>query len=189
MSQQNHILSSEFIYEAFRLPLLAELPVGTQTAVWIWRIWRNVCSFPLSVCTFLSFAEPTDLRKTEQHKLLLFYDFFHLSSVQLHVVHYNSELYPNMSAAMTQRDGLAVLGIFIEVMTQRTVASQNRELTWQDQFILLFEQSQSEFWFPRQVKRRTQRLTASSTTWAASDMQVGLRVIFCFYFIFCSAIS
>uniref|UniRef100_A0A3Q0RHU5 carbonic anhydrase n=1 Tax=Amphilophus citrinellus TaxID=61819 RepID=A0A3Q0RHU5_AMPCI len=34
-------------------------------------------------------------------------------STELHVVHYNSELYPNMSAAMTQKDGLAVLGIFI----------------------------------------------------------------------------
>uniref|UniRef100_A0A3B5BAR2 Carbonic anhydrase XIV n=1 Tax=Stegastes partitus TaxID=144197 RepID=A0A3B5BAR2_9TELE len=35
------------------------------------------------------------------------------SSLQLHVVHYNSELYPNLSAAMTHRDGLAVLGILI----------------------------------------------------------------------------
>uniref|UniRef100_A0A3Q1G6Q0 Carbonic anhydrase XIV n=1 Tax=Acanthochromis polyacanthus TaxID=80966 RepID=A0A3Q1G6Q0_9TELE len=33
----------------------------------------------------------------------------------LHVVHYNSELYPNLSAAMAQRDGLAVLGILIKV--------------------------------------------------------------------------
>uniref|UniRef100_A0A672YEM2 Carbonic anhydrase XIV n=1 Tax=Sphaeramia orbicularis TaxID=375764 RepID=A0A672YEM2_9TELE len=32
----------------------------------------------------------------------------------LHVVHYNSELYSNMSIAMTQKDGLAVLGILIE---------------------------------------------------------------------------
>uniref|UniRef100_A0A3Q3PYX9 carbonic anhydrase n=1 Tax=Monopterus albus TaxID=43700 RepID=A0A3Q3PYX9_MONAL len=37
----------------------------------------------------------------------------HYSSLQLHVVHYNSELYPNMSTAMTQKDGLAVLGILI----------------------------------------------------------------------------
>ncbi|XP_014901154.1 carbonic anhydrase 14 isoform X4 [Poecilia latipinna] len=36
------------------------------------------------------------------------------SDAELHVVHYNAELYPNMSAAMTQRDGLAVLGILIE---------------------------------------------------------------------------
>uniref|UniRef100_A0A3Q2Z1N1 Carbonic anhydrase XIV n=1 Tax=Hippocampus comes TaxID=109280 RepID=A0A3Q2Z1N1_HIPCM len=34
----------------------------------------------------------------------------------LHVVHYNSELYPNASAAMAQRDGLAVLGILIKVL-------------------------------------------------------------------------
>lgn len=43
-----------------------------------------------------------------------------LCSVQLHVVHYNSELYPNVSAAITQRDGLAVLGILIEVTKPQT---------------------------------------------------------------------
>uniref|UniRef100_A0A3P8UPS8 carbonic anhydrase n=1 Tax=Cynoglossus semilaevis TaxID=244447 RepID=A0A3P8UPS8_CYNSE len=35
------------------------------------------------------------------------------ADAELHVVHYNSELYPNMSAAVTQPDGLAVLGILI----------------------------------------------------------------------------
>ncbi|XP_059196073.1 carbonic anhydrase 14 isoform X2 [Centropristis striata] len=35
------------------------------------------------------------------------------ADAELHVVHYNSELYPNLSAAMTQSDGLAVLGILI----------------------------------------------------------------------------
>ncbi|XP_044214026.1 carbonic anhydrase 14 isoform X3 [Thunnus albacares] len=35
------------------------------------------------------------------------------ADAELHVVHYNSELYPNISTAMTQRDGLAVLGILI----------------------------------------------------------------------------
>uniref|UniRef100_A0A3B5BME4 carbonic anhydrase n=1 Tax=Stegastes partitus TaxID=144197 RepID=A0A3B5BME4_9TELE len=35
------------------------------------------------------------------------------ADAELHVVHYNSELYPNLSAAMTHRDGLAVLGILI----------------------------------------------------------------------------
>ncbi|XP_029694593.1 carbonic anhydrase 14 isoform X2 [Takifugu rubripes] len=35
------------------------------------------------------------------------------ADAELHLVHYNSELYPNMSAAMTQRDGLAVLAILI----------------------------------------------------------------------------
>ncbi|XP_028327227.1 carbonic anhydrase 14 isoform X1 [Gouania willdenowi] len=38
------------------------------------------------------------------------------ADAELHVVHYNSELYPNMSAAMTQRNGLAVLGILIVVI-------------------------------------------------------------------------
>uniref|UniRef100_A0A674MHA7 Alpha-carbonic anhydrase domain-containing protein n=1 Tax=Takifugu rubripes TaxID=31033 RepID=A0A674MHA7_TAKRU len=35
------------------------------------------------------------------------------SPLQLHLCTTNSELYPNMSAAMTQRDGLAVLAILI----------------------------------------------------------------------------
>uniref|UniRef100_H3CRJ6 carbonic anhydrase n=1 Tax=Tetraodon nigroviridis TaxID=99883 RepID=H3CRJ6_TETNG len=35
------------------------------------------------------------------------------ADAELHVVHYNSELYPNMSAATSQRDGLAVLGVLI----------------------------------------------------------------------------
>ncbi|XP_047454992.1 carbonic anhydrase 14 isoform X2 [Mugil cephalus] len=35
------------------------------------------------------------------------------ADAELHVVHYNSELYPNISTAMTQKDGLAVLGILI----------------------------------------------------------------------------
>uniref|UniRef100_A0A3P8UPQ3 carbonic anhydrase n=1 Tax=Cynoglossus semilaevis TaxID=244447 RepID=A0A3P8UPQ3_CYNSE len=40
------------------------------------------------------------------------------ADAELHVVHYNSELYPNMSAAVTQPDGLAVLGILIVVKQQ-----------------------------------------------------------------------
>uniref|UniRef100_A0A3Q3DFY5 Carbonic anhydrase XIV n=1 Tax=Hippocampus comes TaxID=109280 RepID=A0A3Q3DFY5_HIPCM len=40
------------------------------------------------------------------------------AEAELHVVHYNSELYPNASAAMAQRDGLAVLGILIVVMSK-----------------------------------------------------------------------
>uniref|UniRef100_A0A8D3AZ47 Alpha-carbonic anhydrase domain-containing protein n=1 Tax=Scophthalmus maximus TaxID=52904 RepID=A0A8D3AZ47_SCOMX len=43
----------------------------------------------------------------------------------LHVVHYNSELYPNMSAAMTQRDGLAVLGILIVTGEETNPAFNN----------------------------------------------------------------
>ncbi|XP_049587659.1 carbonic anhydrase 14 isoform X2 [Syngnathus scovelli] len=35
------------------------------------------------------------------------------AEAELHVVHFNSELYPNASVAMTQRNGLAVLGILI----------------------------------------------------------------------------
>uniref|UniRef100_A0AAY4C608 Alpha-carbonic anhydrase domain-containing protein n=1 Tax=Denticeps clupeoides TaxID=299321 RepID=A0AAY4C608_9TELE len=38
-----------------------------------------------------------------------------LLTPQLHIVHYNSELYVNMSMAKMQRDGLAVLGVLIEV--------------------------------------------------------------------------
>uniref|UniRef100_A0A3B3Z9V7 Alpha-carbonic anhydrase domain-containing protein n=1 Tax=Periophthalmus magnuspinnatus TaxID=409849 RepID=A0A3B3Z9V7_9GOBI len=32
----------------------------------------------------------------------------------MHVVHFNSEKYPNMSVAVDKSDGLAVLGVFIE---------------------------------------------------------------------------
>uniref|UniRef100_A0A8D0G6T4 carbonic anhydrase n=1 Tax=Sphenodon punctatus TaxID=8508 RepID=A0A8D0G6T4_SPHPU len=34
---------------------------------------------------------------------------------ELHIVHYNSEKYPNVSEAKQQADGLAVLGVFLEV--------------------------------------------------------------------------
>lgn len=33
----------------------------------------------------------------------------------MHVVHYNSDKYPNMSTAVDKSDGLAVLGVLIEV--------------------------------------------------------------------------
>ncbi|XP_028836416.1 carbonic anhydrase 14 isoform X2 [Denticeps clupeoides] len=36
------------------------------------------------------------------------------AAAELHIVHYNSELYVNMSMAKMQRDGLAVLGVLIE---------------------------------------------------------------------------
>lgn len=36
------------------------------------------------------------------------------ADAELHIVHYNSERYHNISTAMTQKDGLAVLGILIE---------------------------------------------------------------------------
>ncbi|XP_068998809.1 carbonic anhydrase 14 isoform X3 [Embiotoca jacksoni] len=51
------------------------------------------------------------------------------ADAELHVVHYNSELYPNMSAAMTQRDGLAVLGILI-VTGEETNPSFNNILNY-----------------------------------------------------------
>ncbi|XP_026226865.1 carbonic anhydrase 14 isoform X2 [Anabas testudineus] len=47
------------------------------------------------------------------------------ADAELHVVHYNSELYPNMSTAMTQRDGLAVLGILIVTGEETNVAFNN----------------------------------------------------------------
>uniref|UniRef100_A0A8C7CDZ6 carbonic anhydrase n=1 Tax=Oncorhynchus kisutch TaxID=8019 RepID=A0A8C7CDZ6_ONCKI len=47
------------------------------------------------------------------------------SAAELHVVHYNSELYPNMSVAMTQQDGLAVLGVLIETGEEANQAFWN----------------------------------------------------------------
>ncbi|XP_061886385.1 carbonic anhydrase 14 [Entelurus aequoreus] len=47
------------------------------------------------------------------------------AEAELHVVHYNSELYPNMSAAMTQKDGLAVLGILIVTGEETNPAFNN----------------------------------------------------------------
>uniref|UniRef100_H2M394 carbonic anhydrase n=2 Tax=Oryzias latipes TaxID=8090 RepID=H2M394_ORYLA len=51
------------------------------------------------------------------------------ADAELHVVHYNSELYPNMSAAMTQKDGLAVLGILI-VTGEETNPAFNKILNY-----------------------------------------------------------
>ncbi|XP_041845072.1 carbonic anhydrase 14 isoform X2 [Melanotaenia boesemani] len=47
------------------------------------------------------------------------------ADAELHVVHYNSELYPNISAAMTQKDGLAVLGILIVTGEETNPAFNN----------------------------------------------------------------
>ncbi|KAM6910404.1 carbonic anhydrase 14 isoform 2-T2 [Xenentodon cancila] len=47
------------------------------------------------------------------------------ADAELHVVHYNSELYANMSAAMTQRDGLAVLGVLIVAGEETNPAFNN----------------------------------------------------------------
>ncbi|XP_074509655.1 carbonic anhydrase 14 isoform X4 [Sebastes fasciatus] len=47
------------------------------------------------------------------------------ADAELHVVHYNSELYPNMSTAMTQSEGLAVLGILIVTGEETNLAFNN----------------------------------------------------------------
>uniref|UniRef100_A0A3Q3EIW9 carbonic anhydrase n=1 Tax=Kryptolebias marmoratus TaxID=37003 RepID=A0A3Q3EIW9_KRYMA len=47
------------------------------------------------------------------------------ADAEIHVVHYNSELYPNMSAAVAQRNGLAVLGILIEAGEETNPAFNN----------------------------------------------------------------
>uniref|UniRef100_A0A3Q4BLN0 Alpha-carbonic anhydrase domain-containing protein n=1 Tax=Mola mola TaxID=94237 RepID=A0A3Q4BLN0_MOLML len=47
------------------------------------------------------------------------------ADAELHVVHYNSELYPNMSVAMTQGAGLAVLGILIVTGEETNPAFNN----------------------------------------------------------------
>ncbi|XP_061737643.1 carbonic anhydrase 14 isoform X5 [Nerophis ophidion] len=47
------------------------------------------------------------------------------AEAELHVVHYNSELYPNMTAAMTQKDGLAVLGVLIVTGEETNPAFNN----------------------------------------------------------------
>ncbi|KAL2084712.1 hypothetical protein ACEWY4_020230 [Coilia grayii] len=47
------------------------------------------------------------------------------TAAELHIVHYNSELYENVSMAMTKRDGLAVLGILMEVGEETNQAYAN----------------------------------------------------------------
>ncbi|XP_048117680.1 carbonic anhydrase 14 isoform X4 [Alosa alosa] len=47
------------------------------------------------------------------------------TAAELHIVHYNSELYENISMAMTQRDGLAVLGVLMEVGEETNQAYAN----------------------------------------------------------------
>ncbi|XP_017556352.1 carbonic anhydrase 14 isoform X2 [Pygocentrus nattereri] len=47
------------------------------------------------------------------------------ASAELHVVHYNSELYANMSEAKTQANGLAVLGVLIEAGGETNQAYTN----------------------------------------------------------------
>lgn len=67
---------------------------------------------------------------------------------QLHIVHYNSERYHNISTAMTQKDGLAVLGILIEVVHNSLY------------FIELFNEHLTfQICLSRQVMRQIQGLT------------------------------
>ncbi|XP_048883094.1 carbonic anhydrase 14-like isoform X2 [Brienomyrus brachyistius] len=47
------------------------------------------------------------------------------SAAELHVVHYNSDLYPNVSVAQSQRDGLVVLGVLIETGDDNNSAYEN----------------------------------------------------------------
>ncbi|KAJ3598416.1 hypothetical protein NHX12_001926 [Muraenolepis orangiensis] len=47
------------------------------------------------------------------------------ADAELHLVHYNSELYPNISTAMTQENGLAVLGILVETGQEDNQAFDN----------------------------------------------------------------
>uniref|UniRef100_A0A8C5CTI7 Alpha-carbonic anhydrase domain-containing protein n=1 Tax=Gadus morhua TaxID=8049 RepID=A0A8C5CTI7_GADMO len=47
------------------------------------------------------------------------------TDAELHLVHYNSDLYPNISTAMTKENGLAVLGILIETGPENNQAFDN----------------------------------------------------------------
>ena len=49
----------------------------------------------------------------------LFY-FSHLFVLQLHLVHYNSDKYPDFGTAAASEEGLCVLGIFLKVNTNIT---------------------------------------------------------------------
>lgn len=47
----------------------------------------------------------------------------------MHIVHFNSDKYPNVSMAVDKSDGLAVLGVLIEVGAPLCVCS-----AWRKQF-------------------------------------------------------
>ncbi|KAK2844634.1 hypothetical protein Q5P01_011293 [Channa striata] len=47
------------------------------------------------------------------------------ADAELHVVHYNSDLYPDVTKAMTQSDGMAVLGILIVTGEETNLAFNN----------------------------------------------------------------
>lgn len=43
----------------------------------------------------------------------------------MHIVHFNSDKYPNVSMAVDKHDGLAVLGVFIEVSSDLRTTKTN----------------------------------------------------------------
>ncbi|MBN3307883.1 CAH14 anhydrase, partial [Amia calva] len=47
------------------------------------------------------------------------------TNAELHVVHYNSDLFPNVSAALSQQGGLAVLAVLIQTGEETNPAYQN----------------------------------------------------------------
>ena len=47
--------------------------------------------------------------------LKIMFELCHLPPFQLHVVHWNSDKYPSFVEAAHEPDGLAVLGIFLQV--------------------------------------------------------------------------
>ena len=58
------------------------------------------------------------------HWIMNYFSF----SLQMHVVHFNSDKYPNMSMAVDKSDGLAVLGVLIEVRRYELCGVRDSEL-------------------------------------------------------------
>ncbi|XP_006804913.1 carbonic anhydrase 14-like [Neolamprologus brichardi] len=84
------------------------------------------------------------------------------ADAELHVVHYNSELYPNMSAAMTQKDGLAVLGILI-VTGEETNPAFNNILNYLSRIRHAGKSSSTSTVFLKHIKTRKQLKTETHT--------------------------
>lgn len=63
--------------------------------------------FSRQLCAILVLFSSRDL------DLFFFLIFLHLA--QLHIVHYNADVYYSLSKAVDKSDGLAVLGVLIEV--------------------------------------------------------------------------
>lgn len=49
--------------------------------------------------------------------LIQMFELCYVFSFQLHVVHWNSDKYPSFVEAAHESDGLAVLGVFLQVRT------------------------------------------------------------------------